>query len=68
VVGIEPAAAARVLWLKTHPLPARFGAITAHSAAPIDATKEVQDRPKRDRASGRRGTKYKTKPIATAQS
>jgi hypothetical protein len=65
---IEPTAAARVLWLKTHPLPARLGDIGAASAAPIDATKGVQDHSKRGRAMGRRGTKYKTKPTAAVQS
>ena len=51
-IGIDPTVAARSLWLKSHPLPAHFGA-TAESARP---------------ALGRTGTNNKTKPILSAPS
>jgi len=67
-VGINPAAAARVLWLKTHPLPVRAENGAADERAPVDAVRPEKDQPQRDRATGRRGAKYKTKPIAAVPS
>jgi hypothetical protein len=52
-VGIEPTAAARVLWLKTHPLPAMMGPAAADLI-------EVR----RDPPVGKRSNVNETKPFA----
>jgi hypothetical protein len=52
-VGIEPTAAARVLWLKTHPLPA---IVESAAADPIEV--------RRDPPVGKRSKVSETKPIA----
>ena len=72
-VGIEPAAAARALWLKTHPLPAEPEETAMDGVAPVDAGtvdayRLEQDHPKRERAKGQRVVKHKTKPFAAVQS
>jgi hypothetical protein len=67
-VGIEPTAAARALWLTTHPLPAKYDEANSNGTADVDAVKVKGDHTKGDRPRGQRGARYKTKPIVTAQS
>ena len=65
--GVEPTAAARLLWLETHPLP------TGPEKMGIDGTTSVagvgsgQSNASRDGPISRRGPNYKTKPIIAAE-
>jgi hypothetical protein len=59
--GIDPTVPARRLWLQTHPLPLISDEMTIKDVLP--ATGAVQKPSERDRSSGERSTKHKTKPI-----
>jgi len=63
--GIDPTAAARALWLKTHPLPTAPGQVVVHKqkAAVVSSNPGTA---KRRRHSGKRGPNDETKPIIAA--
>ena len=63
--GIDPTVPARALWLETHPLP-KASDKTDLEGAPSLADDTGQTSGKRDRPIGKRGLKYKTKPITVA--
>jgi hypothetical protein len=60
--GIDPTVPARRLWLQTHPLPL----ISVAIENVLPATGAVQKPSERNRSSGERSTKHKTKPIIAA--
>ena len=62
-IGIDPAAAARVLWLTTHPLPtvAGDGAVQSASSSAVESTD--RDDLGRKQAAGKRPPNRKTNPI-----
>jgi hypothetical protein len=64
--GIDPSESARSLWLKTHPLPITSSKMHGESAPPVATEGADRRNGKRDRPIGRRGPKYKTKPIIAA--
>ena len=59
--GIDPTVTARALWLETHPLPTDSDKEGLQSATSLAAIGTGQHR---DRPIGKRGPKYKAKPIA----
>ena len=63
--GIDPTVPARALWLETHPLPtaSEKPALMARPPSPSAANSANGNR---DRPIGKRGPKYKTKPIIAA--
>jgi hypothetical protein len=61
--GIDPIDAARTLWLQTHPLPTASDKAGLEGATSLAAVGTDQRNGKRDRPIGKRGPKYKTKPI-----
>ena len=64
--GIDPIDAARTLWLETHPLPTASDKAGLEGANSLAAVGTGQRNGKRDRPIGKRGPKYKTKPITVA--
>jgi len=64
--GVDPIVNARTLWLQTHPLPATSGQTGLDDASSLAAAETDQRGDKRDRPIGKRGPKYKTKPIIAA--
>jgi hypothetical protein len=60
--GIDSTVPARRLWLQTHPLPL----ISVAIEDVVPATGAVQKPSERNRSSGERSTKHKTKPITAA--
>lgn len=65
-LGAEPTAAARALWLKTHPLRAAVDGVSFEGAASSAlATFDQADDP-RGRAAGKRGRSHEAKPIEKA--
>jgi hypothetical protein len=66
--GIDPVGAARTLWLETHPLPTGSDKTDLEGATSLAAVGTSQRSGKRDRPIGKRGQKYKTKPITAAGS
>ena len=64
--GIDPTVAARALWLETHPLPTASEKVGIDGATSASAVSSEQRKGKRDRPIGKRGPKYKTKPITAA--
>jgi hypothetical protein len=61
--GIDPAVPARALWLETHPLPTASDETDFEGATSLAAVGTGQRSGRRDRPIGKRGPKYKTKPI-----
>jgi hypothetical protein len=61
--GIDPSLPARVLWLETHPLPTTSNEKSVEDATLVAAVGIGQRNGKHDRPIGKRGQKYKTKPI-----
>ena len=66
-VGIDATAAARALWLKTHPLPPVSDKLVIENAA-ITADSADQSESERLRPARKRGSNNKTKPIIAAGS
>jgi hypothetical protein len=66
--GIDPSVPARALWLETHPLPAAADKTDLEGATSLAAVGTGQRSGKRGRSIGKRGPKYKTKPIIAAGS
>jgi hypothetical protein len=64
--GIDPAVPARALLLETHPLPKALDIMDPERATSLAAVGSAQRSGKRDRPIGKRGPKYKTKPINVA--
>ena len=64
--GIDPTVPARALWLETHPLPTASDKTGLEGATSLAAVGTGQRSGKRDRPIGKRGPKYKTKPIIAA--
>ncbi len=64
--GIDPIGAARTLWLETHPLPTASDIMEPEGATSLAAVGSGQRSGKRDRPIGKRGPKFKTKPINLA--
>ena len=64
--GIDPTVPARALWLETHPLPTASDKTSLEGATSLAAVGTGQRSGKRDRPIGKRGPKYKTKPITAA--
>jgi len=64
--GIDPIGAARTLWLETHPLPTASDITDPERATSLAAVGSGQKSGKRDRPIGKRGPKFKTKPINVA--
>ncbi len=64
--GIDPTVPARALWLETHPLPTASDKAGLEDATSLAAVDTGQRSGKRDRPIGKRGPKYKTKPITAA--
>ena len=64
--GIDPIVPARVLWLRTHPLPATAGKMRIGGATFVAPVGADQSNAKHDRPVSKRSTIYKTKPIAAA--
>jgi hypothetical protein len=62
--GIDPAASARVLWLRTHPLAG--GPTKTTEAASVAALGTEKARTKHDRPVGKPGANDKTKPLIAA--
>ena len=65
-ISIDPAVPARALWLETHPLPMASDKTNLEGATSLAAVGTGQRSGKRDRPIGKRGPKYKTKPITAA--
>jgi hypothetical protein len=65
-VGIDPIGTARTLWLETHPLPTASDKTDLEGATSLAAVSTGRRSGKRDRPIGKRGPKYKTKPINVA--
>jgi len=61
--GIDPTLPARVLWLETHPLPTTSNKKSVEGATLVAAVGIGQRNGKHDQPIGKRGQKYKTKPI-----
>ena len=64
--GIDPTVPARALWLETHPLPTASDKTGLEGATSLAAVGTGQRTGRRDRPIGKRGQKYKTKPITAA--
>jgi len=64
--GIDPTVPARALWLETHPLPTASDKASLDGATSPTAVGTDPRTGKRDRPIGKRGQKYKTKPITAA--
>ena len=64
--GIDPSVPARALWLETHPLPAAVDKTNLEGATSLAAVGTGRESGKRDRPIGKRGPKFKTKPITAA--
>ena len=64
--GIDPTVPARALWLETHPLPTASDKTGLEGATSRTAVGTDPRTGKRDRPIGKRGPKYKTKPITVA--
>ena len=64
--GIDPTGAARTLWLETHPLPKASDIMDPEGTTSLPAVGSGQRSGKRDRPIGKRGAKFKTKPINVA--
>ena len=64
--GIDPRIPARALWLESHPLPAASHMTEPEGATSLPAVGASQRNGKCDRPTGKRGPKYKTKPIIAA--
>jgi hypothetical protein len=62
--GVDPLAAARTLWLQTHPLPSA-DPTAASDGAKVDV-KKGRISPRQDRPGDDRNTNFKTKPIEKA--
>jgi hypothetical protein len=62
-IGIEPTAAARALWLETHPLPKAANSVSLEGAnsPPVIAPDQADAAP--DHAAGKPGPSNETKPI-----
>jgi hypothetical protein len=60
-LGIDPLPAARVLWLKTHPMPGDPGLIASH--IPISDNQAKPRQARQGRAAGRHTHNDETKPI-----
>jgi len=69
--GIDPRGSARSLWLETHPLPITFGRLAIEDATSMASGTVVSSDPRageRNRSTGKRRPKVKTKPIIAAGS
>jgi hypothetical protein len=64
--GVDPIGPARALWLETHPLPTASDKTGLEGATSLATAGPGQRTGKRDRPIGKRGPKYKTKPITAA--
>ena len=64
--GIDPIGAARTLWLETHPLPTASDKTDLEGATLLADVGTRQRSGRRDRSIGKRGPKFKTKPINLA--
>jgi hypothetical protein len=62
--GIDPTIPARALWLESHPLPTASEETELKDTTALPAVNTEDS--KRDRRTGKRGPKYKTKPITAA--
>ena len=65
-VGIDPTAAARALWLTSHPLPTLSENMAVEDATTTAAHSADHDNSARDHAAGKPSPNDKTNPIATA--
>ena len=64
--SIDPTVPARALWLETHPLPSTSDKMGLEGATSLAAVGTGQRSGERDRPIGKRGQKFKTKPITAA--
>jgi hypothetical protein len=61
--GIDPTAAARALWLETHPLPAISGKASVEDPTSVVVNNSDRTSVRHDRLPRKRGRNYETKPI-----